>query len=217
MENNSSKIMSKVFLWMFIGLAVTFVTGRLIANNPDAIETIFTGNKVVFLAIIELVLVIWLSARIQKMSAISAKILFIVYSFVTGLTFSSIFIVYEIESIIYVFLATSIIMLIFALLGYFTKLDLTKLGTFLLMAIIGIIVVMIINIFVGSESLSLGITIASVIIFIGFIAFDVQKIKRLYENNVIPDDNLAIYGALQLYLDFINIFIDLLRLFGRDN
>ncbi len=217
MENTSSKIMSKVFLWMFIGLAVTFVTGRLIANNPEAIEEIFTGSKVIILAIIELVLVIWLSARIQKMSATSAKILFIIYSFVTGLTFSSIFIVYEIESIIYVFLATSLIMLIFALLGYFTKIDLTKLGTFLFMAIIGILIMGIISIFVNSESFSLGIAIASVVVFIGFIAFDVQKIKKMYEYNMIPEENLAIYGALQLYLDFINIFIDLLKIFGRDN
>ncbi len=217
MENTSSKIMSKVFLWMFIGLAVTFVTGRLIANNPEAIEEIFTGSKVIILAIIELVLVIWLSARIQKMSATSAKILFIIYSFVTGLTFSSIFIVYEIESIIYVFLATSLIMLIFALLGYFTKIDLTKLGTFLFMAIIGILIMGIISIFVNNESFSLGIAIASVVVFIGFIAFDVQKIKKMYEYNMIPEENLAIYGALQLYLDFINIFIDLLKIFGRDN
>lgn len=217
MENTSSKIMSKVFLWMFIGLAVTFVTGRLIANNPSAIEEIFTGSRVFILAIVELVLVIWLSARIQKMSATSAKILFIVYSFVTGLTFSSIFIVYEIESIIYVFLATALIMLIFALLGYFTKIDLTKFGTFLMMAIIGVIIMGIISIFVNNETFSLGIAIASVVIFIGFIAFDVQKIKKMYEYNMIPEDNLAIYGALQLYLDFINIFIDLLRIFGRDN
>lgn len=213
----NSKIMSKVFLWMCIGLAVTFITGRLIANSPTAIEEIFTGSKVLILAIVEIVLVIILSARIHKMSATTAKILFIVYSFVTGLTFSSIFIVYEISSIIYVFLATSLIMFIFAMLGYFTKIDLTKLGTFLLMAIIAIIVMSIINIFIGSESFSLGLCIASVVIFVGFIAFDVQKIKRLYEANIIPEENLAIYGALQLYLDFINIFIDLLRIFGNDN
>ena len=151
------------------------------------------------------------------MSATSAKLLFSAYSFETGLTFSSIFIVYEISSIIYVFLATSLIMLIFALLGYFTKIDLTKLGTFLIMAIVGIIIMSIINIFVGNESFSLGIAIASVIIFVGFIAYDVQKIKNLYDTDLIPEENLAIYGALQLYLDFINIFIDLLRIFGRDN
>ena len=213
----NSKIMSKVFLWMCIGLAVTFITGRLIANNPDAIMEIFTGNKVFILAIIEIVLVIWLSVRITKMSALSAKILFLVYSFVTGLTFSSIFIVYDISLIMYVFLATSLIMFIFAMLGYFTKVDLTKLGTFLFMALIGVIVMGIIGIFMGGESYFLIISVISVVIFVGFIAYDVQKIKNLYETKAIPEENLAIYGALQLYLDFINIFIDLLRIFGRDN
>lgn len=211
------KIMPKVFLWMCIGLAVTFVTGSVIANNPSAVIEIFKGGNVFILAIVEIALVIFLSARISKMSATTAKLMFILYSFVTGLTFSSIFIVYEISSIIYVFLATSIIMLLFAFLGYTTKLDLTKLGTYLFMAIIGVLVMMIINLFVGSESFSIGIAVLSVVIFVGYIAYDVQKIKYLFETNVIPEENLAIYGALQLYLDFINIFIDLLRIFGRDN
>ena len=211
------RVMPKVFLWMCIGLAVTFITGSVIASNPSTVIEVFKGNNVFLLAIVELVLVIWLSARISKMSATSAKIMFIVYSFVSGLTFSSIFVVYDISSIIFVFLATAIIMLIFALLGYFTKLDLTKLGTYLFMAIIGLLIMMIINLFVGSESFSLGIAIVSIIIFVGFIAFDVQKIKRMVEMEALPEDNIAIYGALQLYLDFINIFIDLLKIFGRDN
>lgn len=211
------KIMPKVFLWMCIGLAVTFVTGSIIANNPSAVIEIFKGSSVFILAIVEIALVIFLSARIHKMSATTARIMFIIYSFITGLTFSSIFIVYEISSIIYVFLATSIIMLLFAFLGYTTKLDLTKLGTYLFMAIIGVLIMMIINLFVGSESFSIGIAVLSVVIFVAYIAYDVQKIKQLFEANVIPEENLAIYGALQLYLDFINIFIDLLRIFGRDN
>jgi hypothetical protein len=213
----SQRIMPKVFLWMCIGLAITFVTGSIISNNPSAVLEIFKGRNVFILAVVEVILVIWLSARITKMSALSAKIMFILYSFVSGLTFSSIFIVYEISSIIYVFLATSIIMLVFALLGYFIKLDLTKLGTYLFMAIIGVLIMMIINLFVRSESFSIGIAIISVVIFVAYIAYDVQKIKHLFESNALPEDNLAIYGALQLYLDFINIFIDLLRIFGRDN
>lgn len=210
-----SKIMPKVFMWMFIGLAVTFLTGSIISNNPSMVLEIFKGGNVFIIAVIEIVLVIWLSARITKMSSTSAKIMFILYSFVTGLTFSSIFIVYNISSIIYVFLATSLIMLIFSLLGYYTKMDLTKLSTFLLMALIGIIIMSIINIFVGSEQFSLIIAIISVLVFVIYIAFDIQKIKRMYEANYMQEDNLAIYGALQLYLDFINIFIDLLRIFGN--
>lgn len=212
---NNSKIMSKVFLWMFIGLAVTFLTGSYIANDPSLILEIFEGGSVFLIFIVELAIVIFLTARIHKMKPLTAKIMFLLYSFVTGLTFASVFVVYDITSIIYVFLATSLIMLVFAALGYFTKLDLTKLSTFLFMAIIGILIMSIINIFVGNEQLSLGICIISVLVFIVYIAFDVQKVKQLYEQNVLPEDNLAIYGALQLYLDFINIFLDLLRIFGN--
>lgn len=211
---NNSKIMSKVFLWMFIGLAVTFLTGSYIANDPSLILEIFEGGSVFLIFIVELAIVIFLTARIHKMKPLTAKIMFLLYSVVTGLTFASVFVVYDITSIIYVFLATALIMLVFAALGYFTKLDLTKLSTFLFMTIIGILIMSIINIFVGSEQLSLGICIISVLVFIVYIAFDVQKVKQLYEQNVLPEDNLAIYGALQLYLDFINIFLDLLRIFG---
>lgn len=211
---NNSKIMSKVFLWMFIGLAVTFLTGSYIANDPSLILEIFEGGSVFLIFIVELAIVIFLTARIHKMKPLTAKIMFLLYSVVTGLTFASVFVVYDITSIIYVFLATALIMLVFAALGYFTKLDLTKLSTFLFMAIIGILIMSIINMFVGNEQLSLGICIISVLVFIVYIAFDVQKVKQLYEQNVLPEDNLAIYGALQLYLDFINIFLDLLRIFG---
>lgn len=212
-----SKIMSKVFFWMFIGLAVTFVTGSIVANNPDMILEIFKGGNVLILGILEIGLAIWLSTRITKMSSMTAKIMFIIYSFVSGLTFSSIFIVYKISSIIYVFLATSIIMLLFALFGYFTKINLLKFSTFLLIGLLGILIMHIISIFVGSETFSLAICALSIGIFMIYIAFDIQNIKRLYQDNQMPEDNLAIYGALQLYLDFINIFFDLLRIFGKEN
>lgn len=209
------EIMPKVFLWMFVGLAVTFLTGSYIANNPSLILEIFTSTGLILLCIAEFAIVIILTARIHKMKPLTAKIMFLLYSFVTGITFASIFVVYDISSIIYVFLATALIMLVFSLIGYFTKMDLTKLSTFLFMAIIGILIMSLINIFVGSEEFSLGICIISILVFVIYIAFDVQKVKRLYEQNILPEDNLAIYGALQLYLDFINIFLDLLRLFGN--
>lgn len=212
---NDLKIMPKVFMWMFIGLAVTFMTASYISSNPSLILDIFSGSSIFILAIIEIVLVILLSARISKMNALTAKIMFLVYSLVTGLTFSSIFIVYNVESITYVFLATSLIMLIFALIGYYTNIDLTKLGVYLFMAILGILIVSIINIFVGNETISLGLCIVSIIVFIAYIAYDVQKIKVLLDASVMPEENLAIFGAFQLYLDFINIFLDLLKLFGE--
>ena len=209
----SKNVFSKVFMWMFIGLAITFGIGYYVSINPNMLFNVF-GSYYWLLVIAELVVVIWLSARIRKMKPTTAKILFCAYSFLTGLTFSSIFVVYEISSIIYVFGITALLFLIFALIGYFTKIDLTKIGVYLFMALLGVIICSIINIFVGSETFDLGITIVCLIVFIIYIAYDMQIIKRnLY---LIPEeDNLAIYGALQLYLDFINIFLRLLQLFGR--
>lgn len=213
---SESNFLSKVFLWMFVGLMVTFGTGVLVSGNAKALEFVFSTGGYWFLIIAEFITVIVLTARIHKMSPIGAKIGFILYSFLTGLTFSSIFIVFKVSSIIMVFLITAIIMLIFAILGARTSLDLSKFGTYLIMILFGIILASIINIFVGSETFNLVLCVISLIIFICFIAYDVQKIKKMYESY--PDnENLAILGALELYLDFINIFLDLLRLFGENN
>ncbi len=206
-------VLSKVFLWMFLGLLVTFGTGYYISTNENMVYNIFSGGMYFFLVILELVLVIVLSARIRKMNPMTAKIMFLLYSFVTGVTFAAIFIEFKLESIMFVFLVTAIVFGIFALIGHYTKLDLTKIGTFLLMALLGIIICIIINIFLNSETFDIVISCVSVVVFLGFTAYDVQKIKLL-SYNFENEDNLAIIGALELYLDFINIFLDLLRLFG---
>lgn len=210
-----NKIFSKVFLWMFIGLLITFGVGMYVSLNENMVYNVF-GKYYFLLIIAELIVVIVLSARIRKMQPTTAKIMFCLYSFLTGLTFSSIFLAYNLMSIIYIFGITALLFLIFALIGYFTKIDLTKIGIYLFMILIGIIICSIINIFVGSETFDLEITIISLIVFIIYIAYDIQIVKRnlLMIDN---EDNLAIYGALQLYLDFINIFLRLLQLFGRNN
>ncbi len=208
------KVYSKIFLWMFLGLLVTFATGYYVAISPNILEKIFSVGGYILLAVIELGLVIFLSARITKLSPTSARIMFLLYSFVSGLTFSTIFVAYQISAIIYIFLIAAVIFGIFGLIGYCTNLDLTKMNTYLLIGIIGILICSIINIFVGNGTFEIIISSISIIIFLGFTAYDVQKIKEL--SNYIDEDNLAIYGALQLYLDFINIFLDLLRLFGNN-
>ena len=208
------KVYSKIFLWMFLGLLVTFATGYYVAISPNILEKIFSVGGYILLAVIELGLVIFLSARITKLSPTSARIMFLLYSFVSGLTFSTIFVSYQISAIIYIFLIAAVIFGIFGLIGYCTNLDLTKMNTYLLIGIIGILICSIINIFVGNGTFEIIISSISIIIFLGFTAYDVQKIKEL--SNYIDEDNLAIYGALQLYLDFINIFLDLLRLFGNN-
>lgn len=211
---NFNNIMRNVFLWMAFGLLITFATGYYVAISPNIIEKVFSIGGYLTLAIIEIALVVILSARITKMSPTTARILFILYSFVTGLTFSSIFITYQIGSIIFVFLIAALVFGIFALIGYLTSIDLTNIGTYLLIGIIGILLCSIINIFIGSGMFGIIICSVSIIIFLAFTAYDVQKIKEL--SNYIDQDNLAIYGALQLYLDFINIFLDLLRLFAKN-
>lgn len=210
----TNKLMSKVFLWMTLGLLVTFATGYFVASNEKMMLNIFSSGIHWIFIVVELVLVFVLSARAAKMSGTSAKIFFLLYSFVSGLTFSSIFIVYELMSIFYVFIIAAIIFAIFGAIGYFTNLDLTKIGTFLLMGLIAVIICMIINMFMASEQFDLIISIISIVIFIGFTAYDVQKIKLLAENEAIEEDNLAIIGALELYLDYINIFLHLLSIIG---
>ena len=214
---NKQTLLSKVFMWMFIGLLVTFLTGYVVSLNPNMLLGLFGGVGYVFCVICELLLVIFLSARISKMSPTTAKVSFLLYSFVTGLTFASIFIVYELTSIIYVFLITALVFGVFAFIGSSTKLDLTKTGTYLLMALLSVLICTILNMFIKSSSFDFVISVISVLIFFGFTAYDVQRVLRLYDNNVLPEENLAIYGALDLYLDFINIFLELLKFFGKDN
>ncbi len=209
----NNKIYSKVFMWMFIGLLVTFITGIYTSTNVDALEVIFNKSGYWILLIVELGLAIFLSARIHKMSPTTARICYLLYTFFTGLTFSSIFIVYKIESIMLVFLVTAILFLIFAIIGKTTKVDLTKISTILLMALLGVIVCTIINIFLQNSTFDMILSGISVLIFLGFIAYDIQKIKRL--DGWVNEENLAVIGAFELYLDFINIFLDLLNLFGN--
>ena len=210
-----NKTLSKVFTWMFIGLLITFLTGYYVSLNEFALARIFSGYTYIFIAIIEFVLVIYLSARITKMSPTTARICFLLYSFITGITFGAIFIVYEITSIIYTFLITAVVFGICALVGKTTKLDLTKMGSYLIIGLIGVIICSFVNIFLKSSGFEMLLSIITIIIFLGLTAYDIQKIKRL--EGIIPEENLPIYGALELYLDFINIFIELLRFFGKAN
>lgn len=211
MKNN---IFSKVFIWMFIGLLLSFGTGYYVYSNPNMLYNIFSTSLYYVIIIAELIIVIFLSARIQKMNPLTAKISFLLYSIVTGLTLSMIFVAFEITSIILVLIITAFIFLIFALLGYFTKIDLSKYSTIFMMGLIGILIATIINIFLNSAMFDIILSWIGIILFIGLVAYDIQKIKR-YSMIIEDQDKAAILGALELYLDFINIFLRLLRLFGK--
>lgn len=207
-------LVSKTFLWMCFGLLVTFLTGYFVSHSEVMLENIYGGMSYWIFVIVELVLVIVLSARVMKMKPATAKVCFLLYSFVSGLTFASIFVYYAIDSIMLIFLVAAVIFAVMALIGYTTKVDLTRIGTYLFFALIAALITMIINIFLGSSTLAMIISVVCVLIFIGITAYDVQKIKML-ENSGLPKENLAIYGALDLYLDFINLFLHFLQLFGR--
>ena len=207
-------LISKTFLWMCFGLLITFITGYFVAHNEVMLENIYGGWGYWIFVIVELLLVIVLSARIMRMKLATAKVCFLLYSFVSGLTFASIFVYYAIDSIMIIFLVAAIIFAVMAIIGYTTNVDLTRIGTYLFFALVAVLVVALINIFIGSSMLAMIISIVCVLIFIGITAYDVQKIKAL-ENSGLPKENLAIYGALDLYLDFINLFIHLLSIFGK--
>ena len=207
-------LISKTFLWMCFGLLITFITGYFVAHNEVMLENIYGGWGYWIFVIVELLLVIVLSARIMRMKPATAKVCFLLYSFVSGLTFASIFVYYAIDSIMIIFLVAAIIFAVMAIIGYTTNVDLTRIGTYLFFALVAVLVVALINIFIGSSTLAMIISIVCVLIFIGITAYDVQKIKVL-ENSGLPKENLAIYGALDLYLDFINLFIHLLSIFGK--
>lgn len=209
-----NKIFSKVFMWLFIGLALTFGVAYTVSTNENMVYNLFSDSKYFIVIIAEFVVAMILSVRIRKMSSMTASILYLLYSGLTGLTLSSIFVVYTITSIVWVFAIAAGLFLIFGLIGYFTKLDITKIGTFLMMGLLGILLVYLVNVFIGSNSVDMALAVISIIVFLGFIAYDIQIVKRnMYA--IDDENNMAIYGAFQLYLDFINIFLDLIRLFGN--
>lgn len=215
-ENGISKFFTKVYLWMFIGLLLSTISSYFTFINP-AMNS-FVYNAFGLILMIELIVVITFSLLRRKVSPMGAKIMFIVYSIISGLTLSSIFIVYKLSSIITVFLSAAVMFGLLALYGYFTNQDLTSFGKLLIFGLLAVVIMSIINIFVTSQSFDITISIISIIIFLGLTAWDMQNLKKIYyyyENDYEALDKSAIYGALDLYLDFINIFLDLLRLFGK--
>ncbi len=208
----SKKVLPNVFLWLFIGLLITFTTGFMVSTNANMVKNLFGGYLYVILAIVEIGLAVFLSMRINKMKPTTATCIYLLYTFLSGLTFSMIFLTYKIESIIFVFLIAAILFGIFALIGKFTKIDLSKIGIYLLMAFLGILILNIINIFLMNRTLNIITCSIGIIVFLGYTAYDIQMIKRMDVG--FGTRNVAIYGALSLYIDFVNLFIDLLNLFG---
>lgn len=213
-----NKIYSKVFMWLFVGLLITFGVGYglqvLLVNNAELMSKFINNTTLWIFIIAELVIALVLSLGIKKLNPTLTKLLYIIYSIISGVAFSGIFLVFKMSSIIIVFAVTAVIFGLFAFIGSKLNINLAKFGTYLLIALLGIIIVSIINIFIGSNTLTLIISIVSILVFTLYIGYDIKIIKELANDSEINEENIAIYGAFQLYLDFINIFIRLLQLFG---
>ena len=213
-------LMRKVFVWMTLALAITGLTAYGVATSPTILSLIFSSKVTFFgLIIAEFALVFAISGAINRLSLSTATLLFILYSVINGATLSTIFFAFSVATIGKVFFITAGTFGAMALVGYTTKTDLTSMGKLLFMALLGIIIASVVNMFVASSGLDLILSYVGVLVFVGLTAYDTQKIKQMCQ--AAPDasessQKLALIGALSLYLDFINLFLYLLRIFGNN-
>ena len=212
-------LMRKVYVWMTMALVITGFTAYGVATSPGILLAIST-NRILFwgLVIAEFALVIGVSAAINRLSLAMATLMFVLYSVINGALLSFIFLAYTASSIATVFFITAGTFAVMAFIGYTTKTDLTSMGKILMMALIGLIIATVVNLFIKSSGFTLILSYVGVLVFVGLTAYDSQKIKQMLLQA--PDagegtQKLALLGALSLYLDFINLFLYLLRIFGK--
>lgn len=213
----TNSVMKRVYVRMFVGLLITAFCALGVASSQAAMSFFF-ANKIVFwgLFIAMLVMAFMIPARLTRMSTSTCLLLFCLFSALMGVWTAPIFIIYRLGTIVYTFFITAGTFGAMSIYGYFTKTDLSKMGTYLVMALWGLIIAIVVNIFLKSSGLEWVISIVGVLLFTGLTAWDTQMVKRLSAANLEPQmaDKLATMGALNLYLDFINLFLFLLRIFG---
>ena len=213
-----SALFKSLYMQMAAALTITGLTAYFLSQSATFWDMLITNPSMLWILVIaQIGLVVWLSARVLSMSMGMATTLFIAYSVLTGVTLSSIFMIYEMGTIATTFFVTAGTFFIMSLVGYTTRMDLSRIGNVLYMMLIGLIIATVVNIFVASSTLHWVITYVGVIVFVGLIAWDTQKIRNIFLEHGTADDNghkLALLGALMLYLDFINLFLYLLRIFG---
>jgi hypothetical protein len=217
-EVDERAFISQVYLWMTTALVVTALVAAWIASDALSVERLMRGPLFFILLIVELLVVVALTALINRMSAAVATLVFFGYAALNGVTLSLIFLIYTDASITSTFLVTAATFGATSAYGYFTKRDLTSLGGFFVMGLIGFVIASIVNLFLQSTAVYWIITYLGILIFVGLTAYDTQKIKRLATSGVAGGDaerKASILGALRLYLDFINLFLLLLRVLGR--
>ena len=215
---NVNKVMRLVYVKMLLAMLVTAVTSMYVTSNETLLMLIY-GKPMVFVGLLisQVIVVISLLGRLQKMSTITASLLFYLYSVLTGVEFASILLVYTATSIANTFFITAGVFGAMSVYGYFTSNDLSKMGSLLIMGFLGLIICSVVNIFLKSQPMEWLISFVGVLVFIGLTAWDTQKIKAAAAHAEGDDvKRLATIGALELYLDFVNLFIYLLRFFGND-
>jgi len=213
-------VLRHVYVWMTLGLFITAGVAAFVSASP--LFQVLTGQPLIFfgLLILELALVMGLSWGIKRISTTTAISLFLLYAALNGLTLSTLFVVYSLGGIAFTFIASAATFGVMSIIGYTTKIDLTKIGTFLLMGLIGLVIAMIVNIFWANSTLGWMVTFGGIFLFLGLTVFDTQRIKRmtataLQQGDEHIESHLGILGALSLYLDFVNLFLFLLRLTGH--
>jgi len=211
--------MAQVYGWMSVALLITAVVSIYTASSETMLSLIF-GNRLVFYGLLigEILMVMGLSAMINRMTATTATTLFIAYSALNGLTMACIFLIYTGTSIASTFFITALTFGAMSVYGYFTKTDLTRMGSLLMMGLIGLIIASVVNLFLHNDVVSWITSFLGVLIFTGLTAYDTQKIKEMNavgNTDAESDRKGAIMGALRLYLDFVNLFLYLLRFFGN--
>lgn len=213
-------IIRKVYTWMAMALVITGITAYGVANSPSLIYSIFGSRWIFFgLIIAEFAMVIWLTSRLHRMSLTSATLLFICYSVLNGVVLSSIFLLFTMASIVKTFFICAGTFAVMSVYGAVTKQDLSSVGKLLFMALIGLILASVVNLFLHSSGLELIISYVGVLVFVGLTAWDTQKIRAMLADADYADETthkIALLGALSLYLDFVNLFLYLLRIFGNN-
>lgn len=214
-----STLLKSVYLQMAAALSITGLVAYFLSQSMDFWYFMSENPPLIWIILIaQIGVVVWLSARLNSMSISAATLLFILYSVLMGVTMTTIFMIYTAASIASTFFITAGMFFVMSIVGFVTRIDLTRVGSILVMALIGIIIASVVNIFLNSETLYWIISYAGVIIFVGLTAYDTQKIKGMIAEYGAVDEvgyKLALLGALTLYLDFINLFLFLLRIFGN--
>lgn len=216
-KQQTNAVLKRVYLRMFIGLLVSAFCALGVASSTTLTYALFSNKIIYWGMFIVMIAMAWIiPSRLNKMSSGAVLGCFVLFAALMGTSLAPIFIVYQLGTIVYTFFITAGTFGAMSIYGYFTKSDLSKLGTFLFMALIGLIIASVVNIFVASSAFDWIISIVGVLIFVGLTAWDTQQVKRMAGANLDPalTDKLATMGAMNLYLDFINLFLYLLRIFG---